>query len=397
MAFDPAKAKHVAQLQFEGTWPTSVAFLGSGNRLAAANQKGELYIWDLPDEFTGEQPQDKKSDEPPFGPPPVRRLEGHTNGITQLLTAPDGKTLVSASLDHTIRLWDTSLPPSGKGEAILDADQREAEAKRTRNEEPLKRPGVEVEVQTACEVLAGHDNWIQTLDLSADGRRLISGDDDCRTIIWDLPARKQLKSWKGHAIDWVVSAALTADGKTAFVGEYTFKRDDFDRPPAQARIYNAETGDELVDVLKVQFPNVKIRDNSYGYAQTWGKFVGQGFVAADFSPDGKLLAVGQGGETDTGKVHLIETETGKLVRTIAGHQYGACDLMFSADGKYVLSCGRDTTVQICQVEDGKEVAKLHKPRGGQFKDWLYALALSPDEKSLAAADIAGRVQIWRFE
>ena len=37
--------------------------------------------------------------------PPARRLDGHTNGITHLQTLPDGKTLVSSSLDHTIRVW----------------------------------------------------------------------------------------------------------------------------------------------------------------------------------------------------------------------------------------------------------------------------------------------------
>jgi WD40 repeat protein len=396
MAFDATKAKHVGRLQFEGAWPTSVAFLGSARKVAAGNREGQIYIWDLPDEFAADE-KEKKSDEPPWGPAPVRRLDGHANGITHLIAAPDGKTLISASLDHTIRIWDTSAAAGGKAEAILDADQREQEAKRTRSDEPLKRPGIEVELQTDCEVLAGHGNWIQALDLSRDGNRLISGDDDCQTIVWDFPARKEISRWKGHAITWVVSAALTADGKTAFVGEYSFRRDDFDRPPAQARIYEAETGSELVDLLKVQFPNVKVRDNSYGYASTWGKFVGHGFVAAEFSPDGKLLAIGQGGETGTGQVHLIEVATGKLVRTIAGHQYGVCDLMFSPDGKYVLSCGRDTTVQVCQVSDGKEIAKLGKPRGGQFKDWFHAVALSPDEQSIAAADIAGQVQVWKFD
>lgn len=396
MAFDPKQMKHVGRLQFEGAWPTSVAFLDSGKKVAAGNREGQIYIWELQDEFSADESKDDaKGDEPPWGPAPVRRLDGHTNGITHLIAAPDGKTLISASLDHTLRIWDTSAAAAGKAEAILDSEEREKEAKRTRSDEPLKQPGVEVEVQSDSEVLKAHGNWIQALDLSRDGNRLISGDDDCLTIVWDFSARKEIARWKGHPMTWVVSAALTADGKTAFVGEYSFKRDDFDRPPAQARIYNAETGSELVDILKVQFPNVKVRDNSYGYSRTWGKFVGNGLVAAEFSPDGKLIAVGQGGETDTGKVHLIDAATGKLVRTVAGHQYGACDLMFSPDGKYVLSCGRDTTVQVCQVSDGKEVAKLGKPRGGQFKDWFHAVALSPDEQSIAAADIAGQVQIWR--
>ena len=122
----------------------------------------------------------------------------------------------------------------------------------------------------------------------------------------------------------------------------------------------------------------------------------QGLVAADISPDGLLAALAQGGETDTGKIQLVETATGKLAREVSGHQYGATDVKFSADGKLVLSTGRDTTLRICQVEDGKEVAALGSPRGGQFKDWLSALAISPDESTVAAADIAGMVHVWRL-
>ena len=58
--------------------------------------------------------------------------------------------------------------------------------------------------------------------------------------------------------------------------------------------------------------------------------------------------------------------------------------------------GRDTTVRILQVEDGKEVAKFGKPRGGQFYDWINAISLSPDEKWVAGADISGHVQVWKL-
>jgi WD40 repeat protein len=82
---------------------------------------------------------------------------------------------------------------------------------------------------------------------------------------------------------------------------------------------------------------------------------------------------------------------------VSGHQYGVTDVKFSADGKYLLSTGRDTMLRICQVEDGKEVAALGSSRGGQFKDWLSALAISPDQKFVAAADIAGLVHVWSLE
>ena len=72
-------------------------------------------------------------------------------------------------------------------------------------------------------------------------------------------------------------------------------------------------------------------------------------------------------------------------------------MRFSADGEHLLSSGRDTTIRICQVEDGKEVAVLGAPRGGQFKDWFSALALSPDQRLVAAADIAGSIQVWSLD
>ena len=43
------------QLTFEGSWPCAVAFVGP-RRLAAANQLGNIFIWDLPEkppEFKG--------------------------------------------------------------------------------------------------------------------------------------------------------------------------------------------------------------------------------------------------------------------------------------------------------------------------------------------------------
>ena len=37
---------------------------------------------------------------------------------------------------------------------------------------------------------------------------------------------------------------------------------------------------------------------------------------------------------------------------------------------------------------------LGQGRGGQFKDWICAIAISPDGRLLAAADMAGMVQVY---
>jgi WD40 repeat protein len=384
------------QLNFEGPWPTGIAFLGSGRRLAAANEGGQIYVWDLPETPPAfEAPKNSERKAPDH--PPVRRLEGHTNGVARLVATPDGKTLVSASLDHSIRIWEPEAAASGSANAVLDIDQRKSKAKRERKDEILTVPGVTVETLGSAHALEGHEDWILSLGASADCKRLISGDVASRVFIWDLAERKEIARWSGHPWNWIVAAALSADGQTAVVSEYRYKRDDFDIPAAGLRVHDATTGAEKLNVMQAMFPKYKVDETSYGSAQIWRKFFANGLICADISPDGTLAALGQGGETDTGKIQLIEIATGKLVREVSGHQYGVTDCKFSADGKLILSTGRDTTLRICQVEDGKEVAALGSPRGGQFKDWLNALAISPDQKFVAATDIAGLVHVWALE
>ena len=53
----------------------------------------------------------------------------------------------------------------------------------------------------------------------------------------------------------------------------------------------------------------------------------------------------------------------------------------------------EETLTLAKVYEHK-VAALGAPRGGQFKDWFSALAISPDQQTVAAADIAGMIHVW---
>jgi WD40 repeat protein len=396
---DPAP---IWRLSFEGDWPTSVTFLADGRHLAAANRGGQIYLWELPEQAPEpEEVKDGKKDKQPPDFAPSKRLDGHENGVTHLLATPDGKTLVSSSLDRSVRIWDPAAAAHGQAEVVLDRKLREQRARRKpkqEKEEILNAPGITVNTLAATDVLEGHKGWVLGLGLSADGRRLISGDDTCLSIVWDLKSRQPVSQWRGYDRVWVRSAALSPDGKRAFTAEFADRRSNFDVPAPQARFWDCENGEMALDLLRVWTPKVKDKDrvDSYGYRSVWSKLIKRGLVCAAFSPSGSLLAVGQGGETDTGKVHLVDVQSGEIVRTVSGHRYGVCDVKFSADGKYVLSSGRDTMVRICQVSDGKEVAALGESRGGQFKDWMHAIAISPDQSKIAAADIAGMIHIWQL-
>src|SRR5262249_24222960 len=94
----------------------------------------------------------------------------------------------------------------------------------------------------------------------------------------------------------------------------------------------------------------------------------QVYASARYSPDGKTLALGRGGEADglSGKVTLLDAETGKIRKELTpGHLNGLTDLAFHPEGNWLASSGRDTMVRLWDVETGKLLKELGQGRGGQ--------------------------------
>ncbi len=359
----PEKAVLLWSLPWDSGWVTSVSFLGP-NRVAAGNDRGQILVWDLPE----------KSGAP--APAPARRLDGHTNTVNRLLATPDGRWLISASNDHTVRYWDAQAPAKGAGTVVLNARAVEEAAVRKRGKKVVPSE-IEVAVQEAERVLIGHREWVLGLALSRDGTTLVSGDDAGEVIVWDRPAGKEVRRWKVKGWAWAV--ALAPDARAAAVSERLPLVFDSGRH-AGLKVWDVQTGQMKLDLSKT--------------------FDKQLISAAVFSPDGKWLAVGRGGEIDgvNGKVTLLDAATGKKVRELTpGHLNGLTNLAFHPDGKYLFSCGRDTTVRVWSVSDGKLVKELGRPRGGQFKDWIHAVSVSSDGRRLAAADMAGQVHIWALD
>jgi WD40 repeat protein len=209
--------------------------------------------------------------------------------------------------------------------------------------------------------------------MTADAKTLVSGDDKGVVIVWDRAAGKEIRRWKMPG--WAWGLGVSPDGKSALISErIPLVFDSGAR--SGLKIWNVEAGAVKADLSK----EFKER-----------------MCSAAYSPDGKWLAVLRGGESNglSGKITLLDPATGKKIReTTPGHLDGGTDLAFHPDGKHIFSSGRDTLVKIWRLEDGKHVRDIGQGRGGQFKDWICAIAISPDGKRLAAADMAGMVHVW---
>src|SRR5262245_21152858 len=155
---DLTKPSQAWNLTWDADWVTAVAFLGSSRRVAAVNNLGQILLWELP--------------EKPGGDPlkPVARLDGHTNVISKLAAAPDGKTLISASYDHSIRYWDIpeTLPAPS---ATVALNERTIENLKRQRASKIPAPlEAKVGVLKSARTLDEHKEWVVGMELSRDGK-----------------------------------------------------------------------------------------------------------------------------------------------------------------------------------------------------------------------------------
>jgi len=153
---------------------SSVAFAPDGRTLVSAGYDDTVRLWDVSD----------PSAPRPLGSP----LTGHTDAVNAVAFAPDGRTLASAGYDDTVRLWDVSDRTAPR---------------------PLGSP------------LTGHTSGVASVAFAPDGRTLASGSDDHTVRLWDVSDRtapRPLGSPLNGDTGFVESVAFSPDGRTLASG-----------------------------------------------------------------------------------------------------------------------------------------------------------------------------------
>ena len=105
----PTPTKRLYQLTFEGSWPTSVAFLGSGRRLAAGNQLGQIFVWDLPETPPAADAGEKEKDKKP------KDKEHQAPNVFPVRPLPERIDLIGAGEVGMARWFWIGVPCVGRG------------------------------------------------------------------------------------------------------------------------------------------------------------------------------------------------------------------------------------------------------------------------------------------
>ena len=132
--------------------------------------------------------------------------------------SPDGKTLVGACWDGSVRLWDAergteehrfTSPPRSVNGVVFSRDGKFLAAWNPEKEGQIKIWNV----ASGAELHAFQDASITAGAFRPDGSRLAVGHDDGTIGLWDLAAEKKGRTLSGHG-GRVESLRFAADGKT---------------------------------------------------------------------------------------------------------------------------------------------------------------------------------------
>ncbi|RYO95067.1 hypothetical protein DL766_009005 [Monosporascus sp. MC13-8B] len=99
--------------------------------------------------------------------------EGHREGVYSVAFAPNGRDLVSGSLDKTIKTWEL-IPPRGGT--------------------PNSRPSAKGNIKT----FEGHRDFVTSVAVTPNGAWIISGSGDCCVQFWDPRTGVPLLRLEGH-------------------------------------------------------------------------------------------------------------------------------------------------------------------------------------------------------
>lgn len=233
-----------------------------------------------------------------------------------------------------------------------------------------------------------------SLAFSPDGRRVAGACFDGEVRVWDVKARKEIRSFEpgGFAV------AISPDGRTLAFQQRRIVLVDIET----GRRREFESAD-AAGVLRVALsPDGKtaMAGGLSSIARSWDIETGRQLrefdhrrgttIALALSRDGKLLA-GAGGE---GVIQLWEAETGKRVMSLAADDAAISSLAFAPGDAELIAASVDSTMRVWDLRTFREVDSKRIDFGfreTEFIDAVYA----PDGATLAVArHRLGAVQLW---
>lgn len=287
----------------------------------------------------------------------AQRLIGHTGPVRGVVVLPGGKQVLSASGwpqgDHTLRLWDLANGRElrrleGHKADIADLAVSPDGAKAYSCDKfgvirwwNLSTAREEMNRETAA-------NEADCLALTADGKQFVTVGQSGRARLWDAATGQEINAWDVNK-EGIVCAAFDSTGKRILLGG----RDGI------GYLHDSDTGKE----------RGRVQVNP-----------GKGWVhTVAFAPDGAVAALAG---LDT---VLFDPATNATTKWPPTHAFGTTRVIFSTDGKRLLTCGYDGHVRLWDTATRKLIDRF-----SDYQGFVWALAFLPGDRQIVTAGGGGK-------
>ncbi len=373
--------------------PTA-AFLDKGGRIATGDADGNVFVWSV-EAALADEDRTLEAARQEYVAGPWR----HHGTVHRLRVSPDGRRIVSASLDNTAKVWDPSrnalagpvfeheagvqaavFLPDGERVAVA-CDDNVARVWRSAAGQAVRR--VEHEVFGPEAVYTGDGRYV-----------LVKKKNDDTALVFDTETRKRFCSVEHPG--GIRAVAVSPNRSRILTGGAN----------NDSRLFDVATGGLLHSfahtngVWSVAFSPDGMRTLAAGFdgvAQLRDARTGQMLreVRVDarvqgcaFSPDNARFILGCGDKL----ARIYDANSTRPPIVLAGHLSAVNAVSFSRDGSRVVTGSFDNTVRVWNAATGELVGAPMRHQGPVW--YATGTAFSRDGSTVVAACDDGTVRVW---
>ena len=373
----------------------ALATTSDGKYLLSGGKDAVLRVWDPGDgrllhEFHGHAPS-------PWG-----------YGITSICVFPDNRMAATSCTDSTIRLWQ--LEPEFKALSPIERPTCMNVATFSPDGRTIVTGGLDrlIRIWDAVtgeelRVLKGHSDSVEDLQFVRNGKELLSASRDGSIRVWDPTNGRLTRSFGGwHGPVCSIDISPNSDSlvsanhdMTISVWDWqtgkeltTIERNEFDFAVRCVRL--SPNGEQVASFaqrgMKIWISDIKRGNCVFTLRCDYGSYVS--VPALDFSPDGRMLAVGLGDSVRTGLVEVWNLKNRKPLFRKHLERAPVVPVRFSPDGQWLAYGGEAGELRLRNMETNKELV-LH---GHSFA--IASIAFSADGRRIVTGSRDTTALVW---
>ncbi|MCF3606107.1 DnaJ domain-containing protein [Planktothrix agardhii 1033] len=289
----------------------------------------------------------------------TQRLAGHQDSIHAVAFSPDGQTLISASDDRNIHIWDvntikkkyTWFMPYEMYSVAISPNSEIVATGSVNGRITLWNFQTRQLNRTLLDLNFPEKNMgiITSLVFSPDNQILISGSSDKTVRLWYFKTGQSKRILNGHT-DGVWSVAICSKGQFVASG----------------------SADQTIRIWNIQTHKNPIILTGHSNWVTSGQFVASG--SAD----------------QTIRIWNIQTHKNPIILT--GHSNWVTSVLFTPDDQTLISASTDNTIKVWDWKNQQLIRTLTGHSAA-----IFSIALSPNSQILASGSVDKTVKLWNWK